>query len=121
MRSSAEVFLDFVERLVTSKVFSDEGLNAVLEEFDGVQGVVESKLYISAYEEIARSMANAASLNDMVRFCLDNSQVLSELPAEQYYFFESLVEMYFVDGLDVSKLIFSAPEAYRKYLIRRFC
>ncbi|WP_411386778.1 hypothetical protein [Pseudomonas sp. MPB03] len=120
MHSSAKIFYDFVNWLVSLRFFSDGELSKILEEFDGVQGVVESNLFISAYEEIARYLARNKTIDDMVEFFESNRGVLSELPGEQYYFVESVVDVYSDDGRNVSDLIDASPEGYREYLLNRF-
>lgn len=92
----------------------------MLEEFEGVQGVIEGSLYVSAYEQIARYLAQFKSLEEMICFVEANCDVLSELPGEQYYFVESAVDVYSSGGLNVSDLIIASPKSYRKYLIKRF-
>ncbi|WP_421547636.1 hypothetical protein [Pseudomonas sp. QD4] len=120
MRSSPKVFAVFVSWLLSLRLFSEAQLCEILEEFDGVQGVVKSNLYISAYEEIARYLAHARSIEEMILFVELNSEMLSELPGEQYYFVEAIVDVYSAGGLDVAKLIDVSPERYRKYFIKRF-
>ncbi|WP_108097474.1 hypothetical protein [Pseudomonas sp. GV071] len=120
MHSSAKVFAGFVGWLLSLRLLSEGKLLEILEEFDGVQGVVKSNLYISAYEEIARYLAHLRSLEEMICFVESNSEVLSELPAEQYYFIEAVVDVYAVNGLNVSRLINVSPDKYREYLIKRF-
>ncbi|WP_148558654.1 MULTISPECIES: hypothetical protein [Pseudomonas] len=120
MHLSAKVFTGFVNWLLSLCLFSEDRLLEVLEEFDGVQGVVESNLYISAYEEIARYLAHLRSLEEMISFFESNSEILSELPGEQYYFVEAVVDVYSAGGQNVARLINASPERYREYLIRRF-
>lgn len=120
MHSSAKVFTSFVSWLLSLRMFSEEQLLQILEEFDGVEGVVENNLYISAYEEIARYLAQFKSLEELVCFVELNRDFLSEMPGEQYYFVESMVDVYSARGLNVSGLINVSPERYRKYLIKRF-
>lgn len=120
MQSSAKIFASFVSRLLSLQLLSEEKLCDVLEEFDGVRGVVEESLYISAYEEIARYLARVNPFEEMVIFFESNTDLMSELPGEQYYFVESVVDVYSAEGLNVSGLIEASPERYRKYLIKRF-
>ncbi|MGY1447582.1 hypothetical protein [Pseudomonas gessardii] len=120
MHSSDKVFTGFVSRLLSLRLFSEEQLLEILEEFDGAQGVVESNLYISAYEEIARYLARFQSLDEMICFVESNSEMLSELPGEQYYFVEALVDAYSAGGVNVATLINASSERYRGYLIKRF-
>jgi len=109
MCSSAKVFFDFVDWLRSLQLFSEAQLNEVLEEFDGVQGVVENGLYISAYEEVARYLARSKSLDEIICFVESSRDVLSELPGEQYYFVESLVDVYSANKLNVAGLIKALP------------
>ena len=120
MHSSAEVFIGFVKWLLSFDLISEEELLDVLEEFYGVQGVVESNLYISAYEEIARHFAHLRSIEEMILFVESNSERLSELPREQYYFVEAVVDFYSAEGKGVMRLIDVSPIRYREYLIKRF-
>jgi hypothetical protein len=120
MHSSAKVFTEFVSFLLGGREFSEIQLSEILEEFDGVGGVIEGGFYISAYEEIARHLARKKSLDEMIAFFLSNHGMLSKLPGEQYYFVESAVDVYSSDDLDVSGLIDVSPERYKKYLIGRF-
>lgn len=120
MQSSADVFADFINWLMSLDFFSEDDLAEILEEFDGVKGVIESGLYISAYEEVARYMACDNSLEDAVLFATANCKRLEQLPGEQYYFLESLVDAYSASGADVFSLINASPERYRGFLMQRF-
>ena len=120
MYSSAKVFSGFVSWLLSLRFFSEEQLLEILEEFDGVQGVIKNNLYISAYEEVARYFARLQSLEEMICFFEANSEVLSELPKEQYYFVEAVVDVYSANGLNVARLIGVSPDRYKEYLIKRF-
>lgn len=120
MHSSAKVFCDFVNWLLSLRFFSESQLSSTLEEFDGVQGVIESNLYISAYEELARYLARVKALEQMIAFFGANCMELSEMPAEQYYFVEAAIDIYASEGLDVSGLIEVSPGRYKEYLIGRF-
>ncbi|WDH24458.1 hypothetical protein [Pseudomonas chlororaphis] len=120
MHSSAKVFAGFVNWLLSLCLVSEEKLLEILEEFDGVQGVIENNLYISAYEEIARYLAHLRSFEEMIFFIESNSEILSELPGEQYYFVEAVVDAYSAGGQNVARLIDASPKRYREYLIKRF-
>jgi hypothetical protein len=120
MHSSAKVFSGFINWLISLGFLTEEQLLDVLDEFGGVPGVLESCFYISAYEEIARYLAHLKSLDEMVCFVELNNGMLSDSPGEQYYFVESLVDVYSAVGLDVSGLINASPMCYRNYLINRF-
>ncbi|OLU16553.1 hypothetical protein BVH01_08145 [Pseudomonas sp. PA1(2017)] len=120
MQSSADVFADFINWLLSLDFFSEDDLAEILEEFDGVKGVIKSGLYISAYEEVARYMACDNSLEDAVLFLGANCKRLEQLPGEQYYFFESLVDAYSASGADVLPLINASSERYRGFLMQRF-
>ncbi|QVM93094.1 hypothetical protein JYG34_08775 [Pseudomonas entomophila] len=120
MYSSAKVFAGFVSWLLSLRFFSEEKLLEMLEEFDGVQGVVRNDLYISAYEEVARYLARLQSLEEMIYFVEANGEMLSELPGEQYYFVEAVVDLYSANGLNVAGLIGVSPDRYKECLIKRF-
>ena len=120
MHSGAKVFAGFVSWLLSLRFFSEEQLFEMLEEFEGVQGVIRDNLYISAYEEVARYLARLQPLEEMICFVEANSEMLSELPREQYYFVEALVDAYSVNGLNVARLIGVSPVRYKEYLSKRF-
>lgn len=105
MHSSDSVFIDFAECLISLRLISLGQLVEVLDEFDGVVGVVENKLYISAYEEIARHLSQEISLGNMVGLLGSNTKHLCRLPEEQYCFVEAIIDWYSAQGLDVSVLI----------------
>ncbi|WP_084335683.1 hypothetical protein [Pseudomonas indica] len=120
MLSSADAFLGFIKWILSLHLFSEERLAEILEEFNGIQGVVENDLYISAYEEVARYMSRIMSSKEMVGFLKSNNDALSKLPREQYYFVEAVIDEYSAKKMDVSELVSSSPERYREYLNKRF-
>ncbi|GFM66843.1 hypothetical protein PSCICM_00770 [Pseudomonas cichorii] len=121
MHSSAEVFVGFMGFLISLRFFSEGDLEEVLEEFDGVQGVLDEGFYVSAYEEVARYIARSISIEDAVFFVGSNIEKLIEVPGEQYYFVEAMIDVYSAEGVDVFGLINVSPERYREYLAKRFC
>ncbi|MDH0288475.1 hypothetical protein N7414_05065 [Pseudomonas sp. GD04087] len=98
------------------RLFSKEKLAEILEEFNGVEGVVDDGLYISAYEEVARYISHQIAIDEMADLLKSNADELSSLPGEQYYFVEAAIDEYSAENLDVSGLINSSPERYRGYL-----
>ncbi|GFM59937.1 hypothetical protein PSCICG_10970 [Pseudomonas cichorii] len=99
MHSSAEVFVGFMDFLISLRFFSEGDLEDILEEFDGVQGVLDEGVYVSAYEEVARYIARSISIEEAVFFVESNIERLIEMPGEQYYFVESMIDVYSAEGL----------------------
>ncbi|MBD9679975.1 hypothetical protein IB274_24930 [Pseudomonas sp. PDM18] len=120
MLSSTEAFLKFISWILSLQLFSSEQLVEILQEFNGVEGVVNDELYISAYEELARYVSHKVSIDEMADLLRASVNELSSMPGEQYYFVEAVVDEYSAEHLNVTQLIDSSPERYRKYLSRRF-
>ncbi|MFK3774464.1 hypothetical protein [Pseudomonas sp. NPDC089406] len=118
MLSADEFFLSFLAWFKDFSGVSTQGLEASLDEFGGVAGVIEDSLYISACEALAATLVRESEFYEVMR--LLNEPALKENGEYLYYFVESLIDHSVARGDDVKRLVLMAPENYRVFLCRRF-
>lgn len=115
-----ECFKRFVLWLVSLPFFSVESLERALEEFGGVDGVIENSYYISAYEYLGCALVQENSFDCVLDFFSDCDPEFSQNPECLYYFVESVVDHSVVRGDDPARLISAAPDSYKTFLRKRF-
>ncbi len=120
MQLATNIFIKFVNWLISLEVISQVDLDQVLEEFNGCSGVIEQEMYISAYEEISRHIANKLSGKELVEFLSSGCKNLVEDIDCQYYFVEAMLDEVAEDKELLLKLINASPEPYKEFLIKRF-
>ncbi|WP_210558775.1 MULTISPECIES: hypothetical protein [unclassified Pseudomonas] len=115
-----ECFKLFIQWLISLPFFSVGALERALEEFGGVDGVIENSYYISAYEYLGCALVQENSFELILEFFRDYESELSQNPECLYYFIESMVDHSVVRGDDPAKLISTAPDSYKAFLRKRF-
>lgn len=117
-----ECFRKFFLWLGSLPFFSPEALEASLQEFGGVDGVVEKSYYISACEALGCALVQGNSFFCVLDFFreFEFEFELGEEPEFLYYFFESIIDHSLLRGDDLEILISATPEGYRKFLRKRF-
>ncbi len=120
MQSLSKFFKLFIEWVISLNFITKEDLEVSLEGLGGLSGAMEDEMYISAYEEIGRRIANSLSYDDLCKLLESISGKLSENPDQLFYFVEAIVDEVSATGTDIQSLIGVCPEQYRSFLLKRF-
>ncbi|MGI0120123.1 hypothetical protein [Zooshikella sp. RANM57] len=120
MPSVDKMFQQFIEWFISLAFVSQGDLDAALEEFGGVSGVIENEFYVSAYEELGRTLANKVDLVTLIDLMQAHNIYLSKNPDHAYYFVEAIIDEVSAKGYNVNALVDVVPEEYQKFLEKRF-
>lgn len=120
MHSRGEVFRGFINTLLVSELLSKEDLVELLDEFDGVEGVIEQSFFISAYEELGRHLAKNNDIRNVCLFFEKNKGAIRYEMEEFYYFVESIVDFKSANKQPYDCVYSFIPESYKLHLNRIF-
>lgn len=120
MHLDTKEFLDFLNELVKKKLLTDKEIDESLYYLDGLNEVLNDRLFISAYENIAWYLTDKYQSEIIKKFVEENKRLLNSNEGAKYFFCQALLDQNDLSHEERKNIIRVMPEGYQRYLLKRF-